>query len=143
MKAYWCGGEISEHAELIYAESAGKARGYSVGFEACCDLMFTEIKVLRAHGADQHLDPAATSPYRVEIGSKDGAAIWRDAGGHDESNRCSSCDLCEMRDAGHNQKWLVCEYCQECGECRDDDGPLCDGCGQCNDCGHDDKCVDR
>lgn len=114
MKAFWCGGDIGECADLIFADTAGKARVYSYGYgQACCDLALIEIEVRRAPGADKHLDPKAATAYATHD-----AEAWRDAGGHDESALCDTCGLCEMAEREKREKeWAVCDDCLQCGEC--------------------------
>jgi hypothetical protein len=120
MKAYVCGGDLGECVDLIYAETASKARYYSYCLqEASCDFDLTEIRVKRCPQADKFVDPDKDSSYHVHLPAEQ----WREIGGKDygEDWGCISCGLSPLYDwwpeSERSDTWNLCEDCSNCGEC--------------------------
>jgi len=118
MKAYWCGGDLAECVDLIFAETASKARYYSYTLqEASCECELIEITVKRSPQADYLIDQSDTKT-RVHYAD---AKTWREiGGGGGRDGCCISCGKSPMTDwwpGPIDPKWALCPECDTCGEC--------------------------
>jgi hypothetical protein len=80
VKAYWCGGDIFTCAEIVFAETASKARYISwSNQESSEDCELFEIEVQRCPEADKHAEkPGVWQNFT--------AWQWREVGGSSDTN---------------------------------------------------------
>ena len=116
MKAYKASSEHYDTHEIVFAESASKARSYAFGLPGLDGLEFIEIKIHRCKEFDGFYDGS----YYINMSNKDVLRVYRDLGYWLDENfkTCDCCELYEYNKLPESfltklEDQMVCQSCQD------------------------------